>query len=79
MLWRMPADLGRQRIGMMFITVDASRACTTRSASRRLVHDREMRGGNAGNTGNLESLGNSALFDGGAKRRKPAETGGNSF
>jgi hypothetical protein len=33
-----------------------------------------MSGGNAGKGGNLESLGNRALFDDGAKRRKP---GGN--
>jgi hypothetical protein len=36
-----------------------------------------MSGGNAGNTGNLQSLGNSGLFDPAAKRRESAEIGGN--
>jgi hypothetical protein len=49
----MPADLGRERIGMMFIDIDASRACTTRSASSRLVHGREVTGGKVGKVGNL--------------------------
>jgi hypothetical protein len=52
---------------------------TTRTDCGRLVQDRQMSGGNAGNAGNLQSLGNRALFDDGAKRRKPAEIGGNSF
>ena len=34
-------------------------------------------GGKGGKGGNLESLGNGALSNDGAKRRKPAETGGN--
>src|SRR5882757_6036213 len=49
MLWRMPADLRRGRIGMMFINIDASRACATRSASGRLVHGRQVTGGKGGN------------------------------
>src|SRR5260370_8869528 len=36
-----------------------------------------MTGGKGGNGGNLQSFGNSGLFDDGATRRKPAETGGN--
>src|SRR5882757_8044173 len=36
-----------------------------------------MSGGNAGNAGNLDSLGNRGVFEGGANRRKLAETGGN--
>src|SRR5580704_11117777 len=35
-------------------------------------------GGKGAKGGNLESLGNGGLSDDGAKRRKPAETGGNS-
>jgi hypothetical protein len=34
-------------------------------------------GGKGGKGGNLRSFGNRGLFDGGATRRKPAETGGN--
>jgi hypothetical protein len=49
MLWRMPADLRRERIGMMFINIDASRGCTMRGAGSRLVDGRQMTGGNAGN------------------------------
>jgi hypothetical protein len=53
----MPADLRRERIGMMFINVEASRgaarssstACTTRSAGSRRVHGRQMTGGKGGN------------------------------
>jgi hypothetical protein len=36
-----------------------------------------MSGGKGGKGGNLQSLGKRGLFDEGAKRRKPAETGGN--
>ena len=36
-----------------------------------------MSGGKGGKGGNLQSLGNSGLFDDGATWRKPAETGGN--
>jgi hypothetical protein len=36
-----------------------------------------MSGGNAGNAGNLQSFGNSGLFDPAANRRKLAEIGGN--
>src|SRR5580704_14216733 len=87
MLWRMPADLGRQRIGMMFIGIDASTgtarsaatAATTRTDRRRLVHgrQRQMSGGKGAKGGNLESLGNRGPADDVATRRKPAETGGN--
>jgi hypothetical protein len=35
------------------------------------------KGGKGGKGGNLQSFGNSGLFDDGATRRKPAETGGN--
>src|SRR6266851_1366848 len=61
MLWRMPADLRRERIGMIFINSDASRAaarsrsaaCTTRAVGRRLVPDRhrlvQKTGGKGGN------------------------------
>ena len=34
---------------MMFINIDASRACTTRSARGRLVHGRQVTGGKGGN------------------------------
>src|SRR5580704_4481076 len=87
MLWRMPADLGRQRIGMMFIGIDASTgtarsaatAATTRTDRRRLVHgrQRQMSGGKGAKGGNLESLGNTGPADDASTRRKPAETGGN--
>src|SRR5258708_19108834 len=61
MLWRMPADLRRERIGMMFINIDVSRAavqsssaaCATRSACSRLVHGRQKTtGGKGGKGGN---------------------------
>src|SRR5258708_2339457 len=61
MLWRMPADLRRERIGMMFINTDVSRAaarsssaaCTARAAGRRLVHGRQKTtGGKVGKVGN---------------------------
>src|SRR5882757_4254604 len=83
MLWRMPAGLPRERIGMMFIGIYASTgaarsaaaaAATRPDGRRRLVHGREMSGGKGGN---LESLGNTGPGDDAAKRRKPAETGGN--
>jgi hypothetical protein len=85
MLWRIAADLRRERIGMMFISIDASTgaarsaaaAAATRPDGRRLVHGREMSGGKGAKGGNLESLGNTGLADDAAKRRKPAETGGN--
>src|SRR5260370_13606162 len=85
MLWRMPADLRGERIGMMFIGSDASTggarsaaaAAATRPDGRRPVHGREMSGGKGAKGGNLESLGNTGLADDAAKRRKPAETGGN--
>ena len=72
---------------MMFISIDVSSgtarlvaaAGTIRSACSRLVLVCQMSGGKGGKGGNLESLGNRALFDEGAKWRKLAETGGNSF
>ena len=42
-----------------------------------LGRDSKTTGGKGGKGGNLESLGNGGLSDDGAKRRKPAETGGN--
>src|SRR6266436_5725197 len=84
MLWRMPADLGRQRIGMMFIGVDDSlgaarsaAAVTTCLHCWRPFHGREMNGGKGAKGGNLESLGNRSPAGAVATRRKPAETGGN--
>jgi hypothetical protein len=83
----MAADLRRQRIGMMFIngsrSTDPVRAVaalgTARTDCLRLFHGQaKTSGGNAGNAGNLQSLGNGPLFDDGGKRRKPAEIGGNS-
>jgi hypothetical protein len=57
MLWRMPADLGRQRIGMMFIGIDPSTgaarsaaAAPTRLNSRQLFHGRQMSGGKPAGT-----------------------------
>ena len=52
-------------------------------ATRRLIGsasfggDSKTTGGKGGKGGNLQSLGNSGLFDDGATWRKPAETGGN--
>ena len=85
MLWLMPADLRRQRIGMMFISIDpspgaarlAAAASATRTNCRRLVHGRQMSGGKGGKGGNLGAPEIRALADDGATRRKPAETGGN--
>jgi hypothetical protein len=79
----MPADLGRQRIGMMFISIDtsagaprsAAAAAATRLDGRRLFHGHQMSGGKGGN---LKSLGNTGPADDVATRRKLAETGGNS-
>jgi len=85
MLWRIPADLHREGIGMMFIRIDASTgparsmvaAAMTRTDWRRLVRGRQMSGGKGAKGGNLESLGNTGLADDVATRRKPAGTGGN--
>jgi hypothetical protein len=56
MLWRIPADLRRERIGTMFISIDTSTgatrsaaAGTTRTDCRRLFHSRQMSGGKGGN------------------------------
>jgi hypothetical protein len=86
MLWRMSADLGRERIGMMLIGIDtstgAARSTATAAAARlhcwRLFHGREMSGGKGAKGGNLESSGNRGPADDAAKRRKLAETGGRS-
>jgi hypothetical protein len=67
---------------MMFISSDSptgaprsgAAAGTTRTNCGRLVQDRQMSGGKGAKGGNPQSLGNRALFDDGAKRRKP---GGN--
>jgi hypothetical protein len=72
---------------MVFISSDSSTgvprsvaaAGRARPACRRLVQGREMSGGKGAKGGNLESLGNTGTADDVAKRRKPAETGGNSF
>ena len=47
------------------------------SGSASFGGDRKTSGGKGGKGGNLQSLGNSGLFDDGATWRKPAETGGN--
>src|SRR5260370_39807503 len=61
MVWGMPVDLRRKRIGTMFINIDVSRAaapsrlaaCATRSACSRLVHGRQKTtGGKGGKVGN---------------------------
>jgi hypothetical protein len=85
----MPADLRRQRIGTMFISIDsvefqsneiecatqsAAAASTTRADCRGLVHGRQMSGGKGAKGGNLESAGKTGLADGVATRRKLAET-----
>src|SRR5882757_3784312 len=85
MLWGMPADLGRQRIGMMFISIDTSAGAPRSAAAaaaphldgRRLFHGHQMSGGKGAKGGNLESLGNRGPADDVAKRRTRAETGGN--
>src|SRR5260370_11695780 len=123
MLWLMPADLLRQRIGMIFISIDAIRAACCRlghgcqmsggkgakggnpflgphsgaqvfleglrgsaypvaeiaeNAEIAGTH-RGMSGGKGAKGGNLESAGKTGPPDDAAKRRKPAETGGNPF
>jgi hypothetical protein len=82
MLWLMPADLRRQRIGMVFISIDSSTgaprsvgaAGTARTDCRRLVHGRQMTGGKGAKGGNLESSGKTGPADDVAERRKLAET-----
>jgi hypothetical protein len=72
---------------MVFISSDSSTgaprsvaaAGRARLACRRLVHGRQMSGGKGAKGGNLESAGKTGPSDDVAKRRKPAETGGNSF
>ena len=68
MLWLMPADLRRQRIGTMFISIDS-----------RIVHGRQMSGGKGAKGGNPESAGKTGPAGDVAKRRKPAESAGKSF
>jgi len=61
MLWRMAADFHRERIGIVFIDIDVSRAaappssvaCTTRPAGSRLVRGRQRTAG-----GKVEKFGN---------------------
>jgi hypothetical protein len=57
----------------------AGPSCATQSIERECPSRETAKasGGNTGNAGNLQSLGNSGLFDPAAKRRKPAEIGGN--
>ena len=72
---------------MMFISIDPSAGAArsaaatgmTRTDCRRLVQGRQMSGGKGAKGGNLEFLGNTGPADDVAQRRKPAETGGNSF
>src|SRR5712672_3383911 len=60
MLWLMPADLRREKIGMIFISIDASSgaarsvaaASTIHAACRRLVRGRQMTGGKGAKGGN---------------------------
>src|ERR1700736_1413445 len=80
-----------RRIGAMVSLVDGSKPTTPRSWRRDVAscrhprnassattrRCRQMTGGKGGKGGNLQSFGNSGLFDDGATRRKPAETGGN--
>src|ERR1700730_8457991 len=79
------------RITAMVSPVDGSKPTTPRSWRRDVAscrrprtassaatrRCRQMTGGKGGKGGNLQSFGNSSLFDDGATRRKPAETGGN--
>jgi hypothetical protein len=72
---------------MMFISIDSSTdaprsvaaAGTTRPDCCRRVRGREMSGGKGAKGGNLDSLGNTGPAGDVVQRRKPAETGGNSF
>ena len=72
---------------MMFISIDSptgaarslAAAGRARTDCRRLVHGRQRKGGKGGKVGNLDSPGKTGPADDGAQRRKPAETGGNSF
>jgi hypothetical protein len=71
----------------MFISLDSSTgaprsvaaAGTTRADCRQSVRGRQMTGGKGAKGGNLESPGKTGPADDVAQRRKPAETGGNSF
>jgi hypothetical protein len=54
-------------------------AGTARTDCRRLVRGRQMTGGKGAKGGNLESAGKTGPAGDVAQRRKPAETGGNSF
>jgi hypothetical protein len=57
----------------------AGSSCATQSIERECPSSETAKtsGGKGGNAGNRQSLGISGLFDPAAKRRKPAETGGN--
>jgi hypothetical protein len=59
--------------------VRSAAAGTTRTDCRRLVRGRQLTSGKGGKGGNLESAGKTGPADDVAKRRKPAETGGNPF
>src|SRR5882757_4001725 len=82
MLWRMPADLGRQRIGMMFIGIDtsagavrsAAAAAATRAAGRRLLPGppNERRKGRKGRKPRILRK-----YGSWRRCREAAETGGN--
>ena len=58
---------------------DARVSAMPATKRERTLWERQQKtsGGKGGKGGNLQSFGNSGLFDDGATRRKPAETGGN--
>ena len=58
---------------------DARVSAMPATKRERTLWERQQKtsGGKGGKGGNLQSLGNSGLFDDGATRRKPTETGGN--
>ena len=76
MLWRIRADLGRERIGMMSLTIDTLRVAAPSSSA---IPRAQMSGGKGAKGANLESLGNTGFARAGAKRRKPAQTGASTF
>ena len=73
---RQPVDRNTSRVRQ---DGAAGPSCATQSIERECPSSgtAKMSGGNAGNAGNLQFLGNSGLFDPAAKRRKSAEIGGN--
>jgi hypothetical protein len=58
---------------------DARVSAMPATKRERTLWERQQKtsGGKGGKGGNLQSFGNNGLFDDGATRRKPAETGGN--